>query len=56
MHFRTLTYKPRNTYWIESFLNFFDDDEVEFACASEVEIKKENLKEGTRVLILDYVH
>jgi L-ascorbate metabolism protein UlaG (beta-lactamase superfamily) len=56
MHFRTLTYKPRNTYWIESFLNDFDNDEVDFACASEVDIKKESLPSETRVLILDYVH
>jgi L-ascorbate metabolism protein UlaG (beta-lactamase superfamily) len=55
MHFRTLTYKPRNTFWIESFLNYFDDHEVDFACDCEVEIKKENLLEETRVLVLDYV-
>jgi L-ascorbate metabolism protein UlaG (beta-lactamase superfamily) len=54
MHFRTLTYKPRNTFWIETFLNYFDDKEVDFACASEVEIRKESLPQGTRVLILDY--
>jgi L-ascorbate metabolism protein UlaG (beta-lactamase superfamily) len=55
MHFRTLTYKPRNTFWIETFLNYFEDKDVDFACASEVEIKKENLPEGTRVLVVDYV-
>jgi L-ascorbate metabolism protein UlaG (beta-lactamase superfamily) len=55
MHFRTLTYKPRNTFWIETFLNAFDNKDVDFACASEVEIKKENLPQGTRVLIVDYV-
>jgi L-ascorbate metabolism protein UlaG (beta-lactamase superfamily) len=55
MHFRTLTYKPRNTFWIEEFLSFFDDNEVDFACASEVEMQKEKLPEGTRVLIVDYV-
>jgi L-ascorbate metabolism protein UlaG (beta-lactamase superfamily) len=55
MHFRTLTYKPRNTYWIERFLNYFDDKDVDFACTDEVEIKKESLPERTRVLIVDYV-
>jgi L-ascorbate metabolism protein UlaG (beta-lactamase superfamily) len=55
MHFRTLTYKPRNTFWIETFLNYFDDRDVDFACASEVEVKKENLPEKTRVLVVDYV-
>lgn len=55
MHFRTLTYKPRNTFWIEEFLSYFDDEEVDFACASEVEIKKESLPGKTRVLVVDYV-
>jgi L-ascorbate metabolism protein UlaG (beta-lactamase superfamily) len=55
MHFRTLTYKPRNTFWIEEFLSYFDDEEVDFACSSEVEVKKESLPERTRVLVVDYV-
>ena len=55
MHFRTLTYKPRNTLWIESFLRFFPDDLVDFACASEVELTREHLPDATRVLVLDYV-
>jgi L-ascorbate metabolism protein UlaG (beta-lactamase superfamily) len=54
MHFRTLSYKPRNTFWIETFLNYFDDAEVDFAIASEVELKKESLPQQTRVLVLDY--
>jgi hypothetical protein len=55
MHFRTLTYKPRNTFWIETFLNDFNDKDVDFACTAEVEINKENLPEKTRVLVIDYV-
>ncbi|MBF6593066.1 MAG: MBL fold metallo-hydrolase [Thermaceae bacterium] len=55
MHFRTLSYKPRNTFWIESFLQFFPDEQVEFALASEVEISKERLPGQTRVWVLDYV-
>jgi L-ascorbate metabolism protein UlaG (beta-lactamase superfamily) len=55
MHFRTLTYKPRNSFWIETFLTYFDDQDVDFACASELEIKKESLPERTRVLVVDYV-
>lgn len=54
MHFRTLTYKPRNTFWIESFLSRFDDADVDFACASEVELTRAVLPSGTRVLVLDY--
>ena len=55
MHFRTLTDKPRNTLWIESFLSYFDDSRVDFACASEVEIRREDLPGETRVLVVDYV-
>ncbi len=54
MHFRTLTYKPRNTFWIETFLNYFSDEMVDFASSSEVALSKENLPGETRVLVLDY--
>ncbi|MBZ0284847.1 MAG: MBL fold metallo-hydrolase [Anaerolineae bacterium] len=54
MHFRTLRYKPRNTFWIQSFLNYFEPDDVDFACDSEISISKENLPEKTRVLILTH--
>jgi L-ascorbate metabolism protein UlaG (beta-lactamase superfamily) len=54
MHFRTLTYRPRNTMWIESFLSRFDDAEVDFACAHSVEIAAEDLPAATRVLVMDY--
>ncbi|WP_147124659.1 MBL fold metallo-hydrolase [Shimia ponticola] len=55
MHFRTLTYRPRNTMWIESFLSHFKDEDVDFAFASEIEITKEQLPERTRVMVMDYV-
>ncbi|MCS6835287.1 MAG: MBL fold metallo-hydrolase [Anaerolineae bacterium] len=55
MHFRTLTYKPRNTRWIESFLSYFDDSQVDFAFGYEVTLHKANLPEPTRVLVMDYV-
>ncbi|KIT17049.1 MBL fold metallo-hydrolase [Jannaschia aquimarina] len=55
MHFRTLTYRPRNTMWIESFLGHFDDADVDFACAHTVEIGRSDIPEETRVLVLDYV-
>lgn len=55
MHFRTLTYKPRNTFWIESFLSYFDDAQVDFAFHYETELTKEALPDSTRVLVLDYV-
>ncbi|MGR3467866.1 MAG: MBL fold metallo-hydrolase [Shimia sp.] len=55
MHFRTLTYKPRNTMWIESFLSGFREADVDFALASTANIKTEQLPERTRVLVMDYV-
>ena len=55
MHFRTLTYRPRNTMWIESFLSNFKDENVDFACAHEVELRKEDIPDATRVLVMDYV-
>jgi L-ascorbate metabolism protein UlaG (beta-lactamase superfamily) len=52
MHFRTLRYKPRNTFWIETFLSYFDNDQVDFACHYEVELTKDSLPASTRVLVL----
>ncbi len=55
MHFRTLTYRPRNTMWIESFLSNFKKDDIDFAFGHTVDIKKEDIPERTRVLVMDYV-
>ena len=55
MHFRTLTYKPRNTMWIESFLSHFKDEDVDFAFGATTELKREDLPDRTRVLVMDYV-
>lgn len=55
MHFRTLTYRPRNTHWIERFLSYFDDRDVDFACAAEVDLKRGDLPDETRVLVMDYI-
>ncbi|MEM8788050.1 MAG: MBL fold metallo-hydrolase [Pseudomonadota bacterium] len=54
MHFRTLTYRPRNTMWIESFLSHFDDAQVDFACAHAVDIGRAEIPNDTRVLVMDY--
>lgn len=54
MHFRTLTYKPRNILWIESFLAYFDDSQVDFAFNYEATLTRDSLPEPTRVLVLDY--
>lgn len=55
MHFRTLSYKPRNIYWIQSFLDYFPEEAVDFACHYEAEITPDTLPETTRILVLDYV-
>lgn len=55
MHFRTLTYRPRNTMWIESFLSHFKDETVDFSFGPTVEMTKDDLPEQTRVLVMDYV-
>jgi len=55
MHFRTLTYRPRNTMWVESFLSYFDDEDVDFACAHTVDLTQAQLPDRTRVLVMDYV-
>jgi L-ascorbate metabolism protein UlaG (beta-lactamase superfamily) len=55
MHFRTLTYRPRNTMWIESFLAHFKDETVDFACDHTVEIGRGDLTTDTRVMVLDYL-
>lgn len=55
MHFRTLTYRPRNTMWIESFLNHFKDEQVDFAFGPTATVTKDDLPDQTRVLVMDYV-
>ncbi len=55
MHFRTLTYKPRNLHWIETFLTYFDEEkDVDFAFDCEADITKDTLPDRTRVLVMDY--
>lgn len=55
MHFRTLTYRPRNTFWIETFLSYFDDSQIDFAFDYETDLIPADIPEQTRVLVLDYV-
>jgi L-ascorbate metabolism protein UlaG (beta-lactamase superfamily) len=56
MHFRTLSYKPRNISWIEAFLAYYDEaQQVDFALSYETTITPESLPDHTRVLVLDYV-
>jgi L-ascorbate metabolism protein UlaG (beta-lactamase superfamily) len=55
MHFRTLTYRPRNTMWIESFLSHFKDEAVEFACNHTATLSRDDMPDSTSVLVMDYV-
>ncbi|MEM6616429.1 MAG: MBL fold metallo-hydrolase [Pseudomonadota bacterium] len=55
MHFRTLTYKPRNTLWIESFLGHFKDEDIDFALGPTYDLTKRDIPARTRVLVMDYV-
>lgn len=55
MHFRTLTYRPRNTMWIESFLAHFKDEAVDFACGHTVRLGRDDIPDTTRVLVMDYL-
>ena len=55
MHFRTLVYRPRSLLWIDSLLSLVDDADVDFAFGSSTEIKRPDLPERTRYLVMDYV-
>lgn len=55
MHFRTLSYKPRNIYWIQTFLDYYDSKMIDFACSCEATLIKEQLPSSTRVLVIDNV-
>lgn len=54
MHFRTLRYIPLNTQWISSFLNHFNDADVDFAGDWEIDISKDDLPDSTRVTVLTH--
>lgn len=54
MHFRTLTYRPRNTMWIESFLTYFDDEDVDFACQSTITLNKTDIPMAPRVMVMTH--
>lgn len=54
MHFRTLVYKPRAQFWVETFLNEYPEEQIDFAFGCEAEVSKASLPFETRVLALDY--
>ena len=55
MHFRTLTYRPRNIAWIGDLLERFGEDRTDFAFAPSADVIAETLPDETRMLVLDYV-
>ncbi|MEO1424115.1 MAG: MBL fold metallo-hydrolase [Pseudomonadota bacterium] len=54
MHFRTLTYRPRNGLWVESFLSLFREEDIDFAFAPEITLTPDDIPAKTRVLVMDY--
>lgn len=56
MHFRTLRYKPRNTFWIQSFLDYFPVEQVDFAFDYQVTLTRDTLPASTRVLVLTHAN
>ena len=54
MHFRTLRLKRRNQFWVQTFLDYFPDELVDFAFDCEISLSKANLPESMRVLVLTY--
>lgn len=54
MHFRTLRYRPGNTFWIQSFLDYFPPAAVKFAYEDHVHLSKDTLPAPTQVLVLAY--
>jgi len=54
MHFRTLRYKPRNMFWIQSFLDYFDESDIDIQSNWEVNLNQGDLPESTRVLVLTH--
>ena len=54
MHFRTLRYKPRNSFWIQTFLDYFPNEQVDFACDTQTTINRADLPESMRVLVLSH--
>jgi hypothetical protein len=55
MHFRTLTYVPRNSFWIDTFLGYFTEDDIDFAFGYELDITPDTLPKEPRILVMDYV-
>ena len=55
MHFRTLRCKLTRIEWLPAFLDYWDEDAVDFAFSETVTITPEALPDATRLLVLDYV-
>ncbi|WP_371157591.1 MBL fold metallo-hydrolase [Jannaschia sp. 2305UL9-9] len=53
MHFRTLGCRITRMHWVQSFLDGFREDRVDFAFSPHATITKSDLPDRTRVLVLD---
>jgi len=55
MHFRTLSYKPRNSCWVTSFLSYFEEERVDFAFHYAIDLTADDIPDHTRALVMDYM-
>lgn len=56
MHFRTLRYRPRNTFWVETFLRDYDDAQVDFASDTNITLIRDALPDSTRIVVLTHAN
>ena len=54
MHYRTLSYRPRNILWLESFIAYVGEERTDFACSHTTDITRETLPDEMRMLVVDY--
>jgi L-ascorbate metabolism protein UlaG (beta-lactamase superfamily) len=54
MHFRTLRYKIRETLWVQSFLDYFDEADIDIACDYEISLTPDKIPQASRALVLTH--
>jgi L-ascorbate metabolism protein UlaG (beta-lactamase superfamily) len=54
MHFRTLRYKIRETLWVQSFLDYFDEADIDIAYDYEISLTPEKIPQATRAMVLTH--
>ena len=54
MHFRTLSYRPRNIAWVDEFIALFGEEACDFPCTHTITLAPDRLPEPTRVVVLNH--